>query len=70
MEEDGSDEGDLSDEDDSVDVEMSDDDGLDDDMTLNQYQDEVRREALIRKNSNSAEVSPKKGRINAGSSLS
>lgn len=65
MEEDGSEEEDYSDDEDD---EMSGDDCPDDDMTLNQYQDEVRREALIRKSSLEADVSPKKGRVDPGCS--
>lgn len=50
--------------------EMSDDGDPDDDMTLNQYQEEARRDALIRKNSQTSDVLPKKGRVEAGSSRS
>lgn len=46
MEEDSSEEDDPLDDDE---VEMSDDEGPDDSMTLNQYQEETRRETLIRK---------------------
>lgn len=60
MEEDSSNDEDLSDEDDDV---LSDDDCSDDDMTLNQYQEEARRDALIRKSSLVAEVSSKKGEL-------
>lgn len=44
--------------------EMVEDDGLDDMMTLIQYQSEARKEALIQKGSHVAEASHKKGRIN------
>lgn len=60
----------LSEDEDVEDDEMSDDDGPDDDMTLIQYQEEARRDALIRKSSHANEVSPKKGRVEAGSSCS
>lgn len=63
IEEDCSDEEDLSADEDE---EMSDDGDPDDDMTLNQYQKEARRDTLIRKNSHTSEVSPKKGRVEAG----
>lgn len=65
MEEDCSEDEDPSDEDE---VDTSDDEGLDDSMTLNQYQEEARRDALIRKSINVAKVSPKKGRMEAGCS--
>lgn len=62
MEEDSEDDEGSTDGDDD---EMSDevDDGLDDSMTLVQYQAEIRRDALIRKGSNTNEISPKKGRM-------
>lgn len=65
MEEDCSEDEDPSDEDE---VDTSDDEGLDDSMTLNQYQEEACRDALIRKSINVAKVSPKKGRMEAGCS--
>lgn len=66
MEEDSaSDEGSTDAEDD----EMPDDEiEPDDSMTLVQYQAGVRRETLIRKGVHADEVSPKKGRIETGSS--
>lgn len=62
MEEDSEDEEGSTDDDDDV---MPDEaeDGPDDSMTLVHYQGEVRREALIRKGSNTNEISPKKGRM-------
>lgn len=54
-----------SDEDGSA---MSDDDETDDLMTLDQYQEEVRRENLIRKGTLSGSPSMKKGRLEAGES--
>lgn len=63
MEEDSTDDEVLSDEDDD---EMSDDDSPDDPMALVQYKEEARRNALIRKDTHVAEVSPKKGRVEAG----
>lgn len=61
--------GDPDDDIDSDDDGESDDDGMsqddepEDDMTLIQYQAEVRRDALIRKSSHSSCSSPKKGRM-------
>lgn len=37
-----------------------------DSMILVQYQAEARQEALIQKNSNMSDISPKKGRIELG----
>lgn len=45
---------------------MSDDEEHDDLMTLDQYQEEVHREALIRKGSHSRITSQKKGRMEIG----
>lgn len=68
MEEDSGDEEDFLEEED---VEMSDDgDGPDDFMMLIQYQEEVRRDALIWKGSYPIETLPKKGRLEAGPSCS
>lgn len=70
MEDVGSQDGQYTDEDDDDDEEMSDEGDPvlepDDAMTLVQYQAEARREALIRKSSNTSEISPKKGRIESG----
>lgn len=52
----------LSDDDGDA-KEMSEDGDPDDDMTLVQYQEEARREALIRKNTHSSCSSLKKGRM-------
>lgn len=64
MEEDCDDEDDdYSDEEDE---EMPDDDVPEDSMTLVQYLEEARREALIRKGSQYSDVSTKKGRLEVG----
>lgn len=68
MEELSGDEEDFSDEEDE---EMpADDEGPDHSMTLVQYQEEVRRDALIRKGFHVTETSPKKGRVKAEGSQS
>lgn len=67
MEEDNSEDEDLSGNDDE---EMSEDEDPDDAITLIQYQDEARWESLIRKNPQSSEVSPKKGRVEVESAFS
>lgn len=66
MEEDSNE--DTTDDDDED--EMSDDEEADDNMTLVQFQEEARREALIRKSTPYSGSSPKKGRMepeNSGS---
>lgn len=66
MEEDSEDSDDLlSKEDEEI---PNEDDGATDSMTLVQYQEEVRRDDLIRKGSYTSKVSPKKDRVEAGGS--
>lgn len=67
IEEDNSEDEDLPGDDDE---EMPEDEGPDDAITLIQYQDEARWESLIRKNPQSSEVSPKKGRVEVESAFS
>ncbi|XP_039134569.1 uncharacterized protein LOC120271948 isoform X2 [Dioscorea cayenensis subsp. rotundata] len=52
--------GDSSDDADDEDEDMSEDGEPDDDMTLVQYQEEVKHEAIIRKSAHSSCSSPKK----------
>lgn len=49
---------------------MSDGDGPDDSMTLVKFQEEVRRDSLIRKSSNEMAASLKKGRLEPGGASS
>lgn len=75
MEEESSNDDEVSDEDDvdddemfaeDVDDEMVADEGPDNSMTLFQYQEGLRRDFLIRKNSHSMISSQKKGRLEPG----